>query len=154
MGVLLNGRLHTLKAMVGKREAKTVQGGDASPRLVGSVLSNIKKNSPLYGVITGALVKKIIAGRSGAREFAGDVILSVSQQPVENVNNLKRALGDNPNQLLLNVRQGNSGILSFCADIAALYPPVTGGKKATSSPSLTGCSKFANSILTAINKLG
>jgi hypothetical protein len=58
MGVLLNGRLHTLKAMVGKREAKTVQGGDASPRLVGSVLSNIKKNSPLYGVITGVLVKK------------------------------------------------------------------------------------------------
>jgi len=78
MGVLRNGRLHTLKAMVGKREAKTVQGGDASPRLVGSVLSKIKKNLPLYSVITGVLVKKFIVGRSGAREFAGDVILSVN----------------------------------------------------------------------------
>jgi Do/DeqQ family serine protease len=108
--ILRAGRGRTVEATVEADEAASVRGEALSPRLAGSVLSNIVAGSPLYG--EGVRVAKVKPASPAARASLrpGDVILSVNQRPVKTVDELREALKGSPAQLLLNVQRGDSGL--------------------------------------------
>jgi Do/DeqQ family serine protease len=111
MEILRNGHKRAIEAVVEEPALNAVQGEDLSPRLAGSTPRNIEEGAPLSGQVIGVPVARVepasFAARAGLRP--GDIILSVNQQPVEDIDDLKAALGRDSSQLLLNVQRGNTG---------------------------------------------
>jgi Do/DeqQ family serine protease len=107
----------------GERKTVTVTIGPAPPTseiseakgvdlLQGATFSPIPNDNPQYGKLQGVFVVKVDPGSGAA--FAGlqngDIILSVNQQPVTNVDELTQAAKSRQAPLLLSVRRGNMAL--------------------------------------------
>ena len=80
--------------------------------LEGANFSNITSNHPLHGQIEGVEVTKVtqgsIAWKSGLN--AGDIIVSVNDQRVRNLKELKQASSIKKNGILMQVRRKNAAL--------------------------------------------
>ncbi len=85
---------------------------DRDPFLYGVTLKNFTIFSPLYGNIAGVLVIAVAQDTNAwhADLRQGDVILSVNQQKVTNVDQLKAQVNATSKTLLLNVLRGPAAI--------------------------------------------
>ncbi len=109
--LIRKGQHITLAATIGKPEAAAneteVEGMDL---LKGAVFSAIPQNHPLYGKVQGVLVTKVDpdspAAFAGLQE--GDIILSINQQPVANLDDLAKTEKSDKNHLLINIQRGDA----------------------------------------------
>jgi Do/DeqQ family serine protease len=108
--VLRNGKPKTIKAKV----AVAQEGQELSPvvnkRLEGMTVGNIEEDYPMYGNVEGVIVVNIKRGsrpwRSGMR--AGDVITSVNNKPVTNLEEFISLADSEKGSLLLRIVRGNA----------------------------------------------
>ena len=112
LGVLRNGSLRILRAVITDPLASSTAAGTISKHLSGAVLGAISDNHPFAGQVKGVEVLEIERGSpawsAGLR--AGDIIMSVNQQPVSSMDELAQVLGRNADMLLLKIRRGNGAL--------------------------------------------
>jgi len=110
LGILRDGKLQTVNAVVGEPQAPKVAGGEASPQLAGAVFENVKQGNPLFGKVDGAMVAQIEQGspawRHGLRP--NDIIIGVNRQRVHSVDEFNAALKSVGGVLALNVLRGDA----------------------------------------------
>ncbi|HSN17450.1 MAG TPA: DegQ family serine endoprotease [Gammaproteobacteria bacterium] len=111
IGILRGGKSMTVNATIGKATGEEEGGGASDANLHGLTVSNLDKNSPLYGKVRGVVITAVDpdseAADAGLR--AGDLIVAVSQQPVNSVAELRKlaAEADKEGGLVLTVRRDN-----------------------------------------------
>jgi S1-C subfamily serine protease len=94
--------------------AATGGGAAAGNVLAGAQLSDIPRDDPAYGQVSGALVTQV---EQGSRAFAGglqagDIITAVNRRPVSSAAEVQAAIEQNSGALALNVvRNGNEQFL-------------------------------------------
>lgn len=114
MKVMRNNKILTLNAKVEEPPQHRLAGRQVHPRLRGALLTDIGKNSRLYGRIQGVLVADIKMGspasRTGLRK--GDVITSLNRKPVHSLQELKQSSLAS-RTLLLNIVRGNSALFLY-----------------------------------------
>lgn len=80
-----------------------------NPRLQGIVFTEITKNMPEYGKVTGIKVIKI--NKKSKAYYVGirpnDIILSVNNIPVQKIKDLEIVAGQNDSELIVHVQRGN-----------------------------------------------
>lgn len=107
--VLRKGKLKTLQAVIADPLASSTSAATVSQRLSGATLGAISDNHVLAGQVAGVQVLEVERGSpawsAGLR--ADDIIVSVNQLPVSSMSDMKKAVGRNPDALLLNIRRGN-----------------------------------------------
>ena len=112
LGVLRNGSLRIVRAVIADPLASSVSAGTMSKHFSGAVLGAISDNHPFAGQVEGVEVLEIERGSpawsAGLR--AGDIIMSINQQPVSSMDELASALGRNAEMLLLKIRRGNGAL--------------------------------------------
>ncbi len=99
LGLMRDGKPLTVKASLGKPTGDEADGsdddnsGNAGSPLHGLSISNLGKDSPLYGKVQGVVITGIApdsdAAFSGLRE--GDVVTQVRKQPVKDVAEFRKA---------------------------------------------------------------
>jgi serine protease Do/serine protease DegQ len=109
MEVIRDGKPLAITAEIAQRRHRTLDGGRLSPRLSGVRLGDLDEGSPYFGKLSGVVVLEVRpdspAERAGLRK--GDVIRSINQRRVQNVDELEGALGAQDKPLLLNVQRGD-----------------------------------------------
>jgi Do/DeqQ family serine protease len=112
LGILRNGKARTLAVVIADPEASSVPAAKMSRHLAGAVLGPISDNHPLAGQVDGVEVHEVERGSPGwsAGLRAGDIIVSVNQQPVSSVDDVAKAVKRNQDALLLNIRRGNGAL--------------------------------------------
>ncbi|MGB5439641.1 MAG: PDZ domain-containing protein, partial [Gammaproteobacteria bacterium] len=112
LGVLRNGSLRILRAVITDPLASSTAAGTISKHLSGAVLGAISDNHPFAGQVKGVEVLEIErdspAWSAGLR--AADIIMSVNQLPVSSMDELAQALGRSVDMLLLKIRRGNGAL--------------------------------------------
>jgi len=112
LGVLRDGKLRTIKAVIGEPQAEKKKAASLHKRLDGAVLGELEENHPLFGKIEGVIVVDIKQGSpawvSGLRK--NDAVTSVNRMPVKNLGDFEKAIGKNGDGLLLNIRRGNGAL--------------------------------------------
>ncbi len=110
--VLRNGKRLTVTARIAEPRIEKVDAGRLSPKLAGAVLGPLAANHPLAGSVKGVEVMEIKPGSPAAIAGLrpGDIITSVNRQPVEDVNDVRRALRAGGPGILLNIRRGNGAL--------------------------------------------
>jgi serine protease Do/serine protease DegQ len=110
--ILRDGKTHTLTAKIEKPVVDKEAGADISERLSGATLGAIQPNHPLAGRTEGVQVLDVEQGsaafRAGLRK--GDIIVSVNQRAVSNVDDVKKAAKLSDRGILLNIRRGNGAL--------------------------------------------
>jgi S1-C subfamily serine protease len=106
--IVRDGETRTITATVGDPGITTADAGTLHPKLEGAQFANLDQRSPLYGEVQGVLVTAVQPNSPVSRYLApGDVILSVNQQPVTDLDEFKAAV-QGADQLLLNVQRGQA----------------------------------------------
>lgn len=106
--IVREGETQTITAQVGDPDDTTAEAEGVHPKLEGARFSNLDQSSPLYGEVEGVLVTAIDPRSPVAQHLSeGDVVLSVNQQPVANLEEFRSAVAG-ASQLLLNVRRGEA----------------------------------------------
>jgi Do/DeqQ family serine protease len=106
--IVRDGETQTITATVGDPGITTADAGSLHPKLEGAQFANLDQRSPLYGEVQGVLVTAVQPNSPVSRYLApGDVILSVNQQPVTDLDEFKAAV-QGADQLLLNVQRGQA----------------------------------------------
>ncbi len=112
LGILRNGKSHTLQAVIADPQASSAPAGTISKHLSGALLGPITDNHPLAGQVAGVEVLEVKRGSpawsAGLR--ADDIIVSVNQLPVDSMQAVAAAVGRNPDSLLLNIRRGEGAL--------------------------------------------
>jgi serine protease Do/serine protease DegQ len=112
LNILREGRPLTLSAVIADPQAGSTAAATVSKHLSGAVLGPISDNHPLAGQVAGVEVLEVNRGSpawsAGVR--AGDIIVSINQQPVASVDEVVTAVKRNPDALLLNIRRGNGAL--------------------------------------------
>jgi serine protease Do/serine protease DegQ len=112
LGILRNGKSHTLQAVIADPQASSAPAGTISKHLSGALLGPITDNHPLAGQVAGVEVLEVKRGSpawsAGLR--ADDIIVSVNQLPVDSMPAVAAAVGRNPDSLLLNIRRGEGAL--------------------------------------------
>jgi S1-C subfamily serine protease len=108
LDVVRNGKHQDIQVSIAQRQAGRGGEGGINPRLDGASFAEIPSNHPATGEIEGVLVEKVERGSpawsGGLRP--GDIIMSVNQRGVGNVDDLRRQAQGNE-RLLLQVLRGN-----------------------------------------------
>ena len=95
LGIVRDGKRRNVDATIGAARDYASRGSDVSV-LTGAQWRNLSREHELYGQVEGVEITEVAANsaawRAGLR--AGDVVLRVNRQPVADVDELERALGD------------------------------------------------------------
>ncbi|MDR3423582.1 MAG: DegQ family serine endoprotease [Alphaproteobacteria bacterium] len=112
LGLIRKGEYKTVTATIGKPEVSgeaTVEGSDL---LKGATFSAIPQDNPAYGKTQGVLVVKVDpdspAAMAGLQE--GDIVLSINQKPVTNLDALTEAAKSRQGSVLLNIQRGDMAL--------------------------------------------
>ena len=97
-----------MEIVAGKEDPGTPSA--VNPRLEGMTVGDIKPDHPLYGKMEGVVIAGVQRGspawRSGLRE--GDVITSVNNAPVKNLQDFLTAVYKREGSLVLRIVRGNA----------------------------------------------
>jgi Do/DeqQ family serine protease len=112
IGILRNGNPLTLQAVIDDPHTGSTTAGALSQHLSGALLGPVSDNHPLAGRVAGVEVLEVERGSrawsAGVR--AGDIIVSINQQPVSSVDEVASAVRRDSDALLLNIRRGNGAL--------------------------------------------
>ncbi len=112
LGVLRDGKLRTIDAVIGEPQLEKQQAKALHQRLEGAVLGELEENHPLFGKVDGVVVLDVQQGTpawtSGLRK--NDVITSANRKSVKSLADLKKAVGSKDRGILLNIRRGNGAL--------------------------------------------
>ena len=110
--VLRNGKRLMITARIAEPRIEKVEAERLSPKLAGAVFGPIDANHPLAGSVKGVEVIEVRPGSPAAIAGLrpGDIIVSINRQPVESVNDVRRALRAGGPGILLNIRRGNGAL--------------------------------------------
>ncbi len=110
--IIRDGRHRTVKVRIRERSQEQARAGAIDPRLDGAVLGAIEPGHPLAGQVEGVEVLEVKRGSpawvAGLRK--GDIIVSVNRQRVKSVADVKRAVRQGRDGLLLNIRRGDGAL--------------------------------------------
>ena len=110
--IIRDGRRRTVKVRIRERSQERARAGAIDPRLDGAVLGAIEPGHPLAGQVEGVEVLEVKRGSpawvAGLRK--GDIIVSVNRQRVKSVADVKRAVHQGRDGLLLNIRRGDGAL--------------------------------------------
>ncbi len=110
--IIRDGRRRTVKVRIRERSQERARAGAIDPRLDGAVLGAIEPGHPLAGQVEGVEVLEVKRGSpawvAGLRK--GDIIVSVNRQRVKSVADVKRAVRQGRDGLLLNIRRGDGAL--------------------------------------------
>lgn len=108
--VLRDGERRTIKAEIGKAQARSLSAGRSLPKFSGAEFRNLDRDHPQYGEVKGVLVSQVDQGspawRNGLR--SGDIILAVNRERVESVDELAQALEHAGPAIALNLLRGDT----------------------------------------------
>jgi len=112
LGVIRKGIHRTIIAYIGKPQVEKKNAKALHKRLDGAVIGELEENHPLFGKVEGVVILNIKPGSpawsAGLRK--NDVITSVNQVRIKNLNEMKNAVKRRSNGLLLNIRRGNGAL--------------------------------------------
>ena len=110
--VVRNGRHRSFTARIAEPRREKLAAERLSKKLAGAVLGPIEPNHPLAGSVKGVEVLEVKRGSPAALAGLrpGDIIVSVNQQPVASVEEMRAALRKGRGGILLNVRRGNGAL--------------------------------------------
>jgi serine protease Do/serine protease DegQ len=112
LGVLRDGKLRTIDAVIGEPQMEKQNAKALHQRLEGAVLGELEENHPLFGKVDGVVVIEVNQGTpawtSGLRK--NDVITSANRKAVKNLEDLKKAVNSKDRGILLNIRRGNGAL--------------------------------------------
>jgi len=112
INVLRHGKLITASVSLTDPKKRTELVEKLDPFLYGVGLKNFTLFSPVHGNVQAVLVVSVerdsTSWRSDLRQ--GDVITSVNQQKIGNIDELKAAVAKTGNEVLLNVLRGQSAV--------------------------------------------
>jgi len=110
LDIVRKGSHREISTVIAKPKQVTMDAEVISKQLSGVKLGTIEPNHPLAGQIEGVEVLNVRPESPGAAAGLrkGDIIVSVNQQPVANVADVRQAVKGRHNGLLLNIRRGNS----------------------------------------------
>ena len=103
------GEIISTKVKIVEPKISKKSGIKINPRLQGIVFTEITKNMPEYGKVTGIKVIKI--NKKSKAYYVGirpnDIILSVNNIPVQKIKDLEIVAGQNDSELIVHVQRGN-----------------------------------------------
>jgi serine protease Do/serine protease DegQ len=112
LGVLRDGKLRTIDAVIGEPQMEKQNAKALHHRLEGAVLGELEENHPLFGKVNGVVVIDVKQGTpawtSGLRK--NDVITSANRKGVQSLEDLKNAVSSKDRGILLNIRRGNGAL--------------------------------------------
>ena len=107
--VFRDGKRLDVASAVGAREAPGGREGMRNARLAGVTVDEIPEDAPMYGSVSGVLVRKVApnspAWKAGLRE--GDIVMSVNRADIDGVSAFVAVVTQIKGQLLLHVLRGN-----------------------------------------------
>ena len=106
--VLRDGQTLTLSATVGARVEMLLQGEQASPLLEGAVFGPVGPAAQMSGIEVVSVRAGTKAWEAGLRK--GDIITSVNQQPVANLDAFAAIVKASPKRMLLNLTRNGSAM--------------------------------------------
>lgn len=106
--VLRDGQTHTISATMGAQIEKVLQGEQASPLLEGSVFGPVGPAAQTSGVEVVSVRAGTKAWEAGLRK--GDIITSVNQRPVANLDAFAAIVKASPKRMLLNLTRNGSAM--------------------------------------------
>ena len=108
--VLRGGKTLTLRATVAARVKTILQGSSASPLLDGADFAPVGPGAPTQGI-------EVVAVRAGTKAWEaglrlGDIVTSVNQRPVTDLDEFTAEVKESPKRLLFNlIRDGSAMFL-------------------------------------------
>ncbi|NOY66975.1 MAG: DegQ family serine endoprotease [Gammaproteobacteria bacterium] len=112
LGIMRDGKQIKINAVIGEPQEEKQNAEDLNEKLKGAVLGELEENHPLFGKVEGVVILSIEpnspAGNAGLQQ--GDVITSINRMPVKNLKDLKAAVKQKNDGILLNIRRGNGGL--------------------------------------------
>jgi len=107
--ILRNGKRRQITTTIAERDSAQAGAGIHNPRLAGATFGEIDERHPLYGRVRGVMVVELERGSKpwSAGLRAGDIIMSVNRQPVENLDDFLALVNRHKGALLFQVRRGN-----------------------------------------------
>ncbi len=109
---LRDGKRRQARAIIAEIKQEKVDAKKYDERLAGATLGGMEARSAMGGATKGVEVIAVEQGspawRVGLRQ--GDVILSVNRQPVQNPQDVGKALKGNNQGILLNIQRGNGAL--------------------------------------------
>ncbi len=112
LDVLRKGEPLVLRAVIADPLVSSTPAAAVSKQLSGAQLGPVSDNHPLAGQVAGVEVLDVERGSpawsAGLR--AGDIIVSINQQPLSSVDEIAAAVRRDPNALLMNIRRGNGAL--------------------------------------------
>ncbi len=106
--VLRDGQTLTLSATVGARVEMLLQGEQASPLLEGAVFGPVGPAAQTRGIEVVSVREGTKAWKAGLRK--GDIITSVNQRPVANLDAFAAIVKASPKRMLLNLTRNGSAM--------------------------------------------
>lgn len=107
--ILRDGKPLSFPVTIAEPKHEKVNASKISERLAGADLGTIEADHPLGGRVEGIEVIQVEAGSrawlAGLRQR--DIIVSVNQEPVKNIDELRAAISRSSEALLLSVRRGD-----------------------------------------------
>ncbi len=112
MGILRQGKSVTVTVSLSDPKKRKAFIEQSDPFLYGVALRNFSLLSPVHGNVDGVQVLAVEDSSNAwnADLRVGDVITSVNQQKVKNLEELKAAVAKTSNNLLLNVLRGSGAV--------------------------------------------
>lgn len=112
ISILRNNKSQTINVSLTDPKKRTAMIEQADPFLYGVTLKNFSVLTPVYGTVKGILVINV---EEDSRPWnsdlrAGDVITSVNQKKVTNIEELKAAINKSDQMVMLHVLRGPAGI--------------------------------------------
>jgi len=109
IGILRNGKSHTLTATVEDQVTERVQGEKLSKLLAGAEFGEVKEETS-RGSISGIEVLSAAGKAVSSGLLKGDIIISVNKQRVKTIRDMKTAIQRNADAILLNIQRDSGGL--------------------------------------------
>ncbi len=108
--IVRNGRSRRIEARITAPQRVSLSGSHLDTRLGGLTLGEIDPRHPLYGRVEGVMISAVESGspaeNSGLQP--GDVITSINRRPVTDMQDFNRLIASVHDDILINIRRGNS----------------------------------------------